>query len=263
MGDKCVFTQKISKPMLKLKTRIGYILLSLIVLSGAAIICLHAAASSQKTEGQWKDFQALLYRREVIIDGVRQERKAYVITNKESNPNYGDTLEVFQKGRAGDWKRIYENDFKNLKLWKIELADIDGDGQKELVTAVRKTTRHDKAVKNRLFIFNYTDGVLIKKWTGSQIAGSWKSFTVGDLVDIKGDEVLFISKARGGDRIKVYYWFEFGFFLLAESEVYENVTGLSITGENRIHMNYRESGEKKTADLTMKEGRLIELQKDK
>ena len=76
-------------------------------------------------------------------------------------------------------------------------------------------------------------GRLVKKWTGSQIAGIWSDFLTGDLLPVKGDEVIFLSQTEnGGERLEIYSWFDLGFLLLAKSQEYENITSLEIQGEN-------------------------------
>lgn len=214
-------------------------------------------------EDKWKDYHPALGTNEIIIDAVPNEEITYAITNKAGYPDYGDTLVVFEQEHGGSFKRFYENDFKDLKPWKIRLADIDGDGSKEILTAVRKTTHFDKHKKNRMFIFNFTDGKLIKKWTGSQIAGTWEDFIAGDFVSIKGNELIFISRTELGERVSVYYWYDFGFLMLAESKDYEDILSITIPKENRIAMTYRKAGKEQTMTLRAHDDKLIEVVKDK
>ena len=162
-----------------------------------------ASMRQAKTEDDWKEFGISLGGKETVIDGVTDHTMAYMITSKEGRSDYGDTLVLFQKESDRKWRRIYDNDFTGLKPWKIVLSDIDGEGEKEIITAVRKTTRFDKKLKNRLFAFNFTEGKLVKKWTGSEVGGDWKEFITGDLVSTKGNELIFISKTKGGERVNV------------------------------------------------------------
>ena len=212
-----------------------------------------------KTVDAWRDFRTLLGGKETVIDGVTDHTMAYMITSKEGRPDYGDTLVIFQKELDGIWRRIYDNDFSGLKPWKIVLSDIDGEGKKEIITAVRKTTRFDKKLKNRLFAFNYMEGKLVKKWTGSEVGGDWKEFITGDLVSTKGNELIFISKTKGGERVNVYYWFNFGFMMLAQSKDYESICNISIKGENRLRMTYKKGHKEYQITLKAKDGELEEV----
>lgn len=205
-----------------------------------------------------KSLEAALQKKETLIDAVREDTLAYVILSKEGRSDYGDYLAVFKQIVNNSWQRIYENDFTGLKPWKIRLADIDGDGVQEILTAVQKSTYYDSEEKNRMFIFNFKDNKLVKKWTGSELAGNgkWSDFTAGELLPIKGNELIFIEQSETGEEhLSIYYWFDFGFTLLAESGSYKDIQELSIAGENLMEITYDNS---KDALLTVKDGKIIE-----
>lgn len=193
-----------------------------------------------------------------IIDYAIQEDKAFAIISSEGRSDYGDLLAVFQKGEGTNWTSIYENDFKDLKPWKIELGDIDGDCTTEVITGVYKTTHFDQSPKNRLFIFNFDNGILSKKWTGSEIAGTWRDFTVGELLPTQGEELLFIEQIEGKERMVVYYWFDFGFSLMAKSDMYQGIKEFSIQDDNRIKIRYQDR-QKRSTVLRIKDGKLKEV----
>jgi hypothetical protein len=245
--------------MLITKKRLLFIIAIIIILIGMAVFIIK---DSLNNRDEWKPFKASLLKNEKIIDGVVRNQTAYLITSqKEENASFGDRIAVFTKKEDGNWSRTYENDFKDLMPCKLELADIDGDGKEELLTAVNKTVHYDKQKKNRMFIFQYEAGRLTKKWTGSQIAGEWIDFVVGDFVPIKGEELIFLKKTGKGVRISVHYWFDFGFLLLAESKDYENVINVAVQGENRIIVNLMIQEKKKQVVLKAKDNRLIEVTK--
>ncbi len=195
---------------------------------------------------------------EALIDWVQDASDFYVLVHSEGNMEYGDTFLLLSEAE-GALTRTYENDFQELMPWKIARADVDGDREQELLIAVRKTTPYDKVLKNRMFIFNYREGVLVKKWTGSQIAGTWRDFYAKDLVDAPGDELIFLEQlAEEKEGIKVYHWFDFGFFLLAESDAYTKVKEVTVTDENRLLITLDEG---KQISLIMRKGKLVEAKK--
>lgn len=199
-----------------------------------------------------------LHTNEKIIDCVKEDQYTYALISQQKAATYGQTLAIFNQDENRQWSRIYENDFANLKPWKIKTADIDGDGEKEILTAVYKTTHFDKNEKNRLFIFNYSEGKLQKKWTGSQIAGVWKDFSAGDFLAIPGDELIFIEKLENQrERVSVYYWFDFGFVLLAVSDTYEDIDNLSIQGENRISITCKTKQKQEVITLAVDNKKLV------
>ncbi len=209
--------------------------------------------------GLEEQLEKALTNKERLIDYAVDEGNVYAFVSTTEDSSYGDLLLVFNHDKNGEWKRSYENDFSGLKPWRIRLADIDGDGEKELITSVRKTTFYDKEEKNRLFIFNYRDGKLVKKWTGSDIAGSWEDFITGELVNTKGEELIFISKTKEGkERLLIYHWFDFGFLMLAQSADYQDIIDVAIVKENRIRITYND-GQKKTQRFMLKNGSVMKV----
>ena len=175
---------------------------------------------------------------EVLIDYTIEEPLAYALVNKKGISEYGDFFVLFERTDQG-FSRIYENDFKDLMPWKIHVADVDEDDKNEILIAVKKTTHYDKEIKNRMFIFNYQDSILVKKWTGSQIAGVWRDFDVGDLLPTPGDELIFIQELDNGkEKISIYSWFDFGFLKIADSEAYHKINDVAIVGDNRLRIKY-------------------------
>lgn len=231
---------------------------AVVVLSAVALIASLFTKGGYPAKDAWEMFKGSLVKNEAVIDAVIDGGMAYAITDKEGQKAYGDTLVIFKQETSGSWKRTYENDFKDLKPWKIMLADIDGDGGKEIITAVRKSVHFDKSFRNRLFIFNYSGGKLVKKWTGSQIAGEWKDFTVADIAPADGSEIIFLRRTKDGDRVSIYYWYQFGFLLLAESKDYPEIIDMSVTEEKGIQITVKNARIEQKIILEAKDGELAE-----
>lgn len=240
-----------------MRRQIIRIIIILLLLIGIFLLPIVLRKLFLPASSKQKALEAALQQKENIIDYVIEGTRAYAFISKEGRSDYGDFFVVFEQGADKGWTRVYENDFTGLRPWKIRLADIDGDGVEEIVTAVCKVTHFDPEEKNRLFVFNYEDNKLIKKWTGSEIAGrgNWNDFIVGDLLPIPGSEVIFIEQSENGEEhLGVYYWFNFGFQLLAKSGDYKDIQSITITGENLMQITYEG---KHTAELTVKDGKII------
>ncbi len=227
-----------------------YGIILLLLMAGAGLL--------MKKDTIDKKLKDCLREQESLIDYASDGQKVYAIVSSTNNQEYGDILMVFEITKEGNYLREYSNDFPNLKPWKLEVADIDQDGITDILTGVRKTTHYDPVEKNRFFVFNYIEGKLVKKWTGSQIAGTWNDFYVGDFLPAKGEEVLFLSQTKDGrEKLGIYYWFQFGFLMLAQSEEYQAVEGVRLTKEGVLQMNCSRDKEK-WIDLTVKNGKIMQ-----
>jgi len=208
---------------------------------------------------EWQELASVLGSGDTIIDAAVLDRTAYAIVSSSGREDYGDLFGVFLKDRRQVWRKAYTNDFTDLKPWKLEIGDVDGNDIQEILIAVRKTAHFDKEEKNRMFIFQYDGEKLVKKWTGSQTAGVWSDFIIGELLPIPGEELIFLEQSEQGKmKLSVYYWFDFGFVLLAESDDYDNITDVRIIDENQLEMTYGEEQNQKIV-LTMQNGRLIAI----
>ncbi len=198
-----------------------------------------------------------LYKNEILVDYAIDEALAYTLINTNGREEYGDLFAVFER-KEDTWYRIYENNFKNLMPWKVKTADIDGDYIPEILIALRKKTPYDKEIKNRMFIFNYQDGILSRKWTGSRIAGKWREFYPMDLLSTPGHELIFIEQTEEKkEMISIYSWFDFGFFRLAESEAYMRIQSLKMVNENLLEITYADNDKDSSILLVVDEGKLV------
>lgn len=151
---------------------------------------------------------------------------------KDKGSLYGKELLIYDfsiSEKELELKEIYRNNIALINPWKIKTCEIDGDKELEIFIIVNKSTRYYKEVDNRPFFFNFKEGVLIKKWTGSRVRGAFEDVYFEDINGNGRDEFIVIEKGNnGGYVIAVYYWFGFGFILQGESLVYEEVKGLSV-----------------------------------
>lgn len=241
---------------------IPFILIFLTVLGAGVSVKIHQFRNcyeDQENVLQGNEWSRLFDEKETMIDYVSEDSTVYLLISREGHKVYGDYLTILRK-EQGEWVRIYDNDFEELKPWKIRLGDIDGDGRKEILTAVYKTAHYDEVYKNRMFIFNYEDGILTKKWTGSQFAGEWNDFYATNLLNIPGDELIFIEETEEGmEKISIYYWFDFGFLELAESEEYPDIKDLVVIDENRMRITF-EDERRNSIDLTVNDGKISKLE---
>ena len=223
-------------------------LIVLLFLLGLYLFVLH--------KNSRRDLLSALDKNEVLIDYTIDETLAYTLINKNGDSLYGDFFVVFEK-KNNTWHRAYESDFTKIMPWKLEVADIDHDDYPEIMIAVKKATPYDKEIKNRMFIFNYLDNILSRKWTGSQIAGIWRDYYTMDLLSSPGHELIFIEQTEEDmEKISVYSWFDFGFFRLADSEAYLRIQKISMVKDNLLEITYIDEDKETNLLLSVVDGKL-------
>lgn len=148
--------------------------------------------------------------------------------------DYGDQIRIYSFDlQRGGLREMYRNNLKAINPWMIEKCDIDNDGEIEIFIGVNKGTFYYTEVDNRPFFFNFIDGGLVKKWTGSKVRRPFVDVYFGDFIGNGSDDFIVIEKTeRGGYSIAVYYWFGFGFILQAESDVYQAIDRVDVVSIN-------------------------------
>lgn len=229
-----------------------YILIFIVLFFGLYLSRMHKISR--------ESLSSVLQEHELLIDYTIDETYAYALINTKGIEEYGDLFVVFERN-DDEWIRSYENDFKNLMPWKVEVADIDGDNITEILIALQKTTPYDNEIKNRMFIFNYQDDILARKWTGSRIAGIWRDFYHMDLLSTPGQELIFIEQLGDGmEKISIYSWFDFGFFMIADSDTYSSIKSITMKGDNRLQITYYENEQEISQILSVVDGKLLPIE---
>jgi hypothetical protein len=125
------------------------------------------------------------------------------------NAERDSTLQIWQ-GKQLKWQGVP----KNWKPWKIEIADVDGDGISEIIVGIIKPTKFFPKPHNCLFIYGWNGKEIYKKWLGSSLSRPFSDFIFADLDGLKGDELIALETTLDGKkRLAIYRWNSFGFTL--------------------------------------------------
>ena len=109
-------------------------------------------------------------------------------------------------------KLVWQGILRSLKPWKITTADVDGDGQREIILGVHKGTRFFPKPHNCLFIYNWDGTSASKKWLGSSLSKPFTDFTFGQLDSDRDEELVSLETLADGKKcVMVYSWNGFGF----------------------------------------------------
>lgn len=118
--------------------------------------------------------------------------------------------------------------------WKLAIADVDGDGQHEIVVGVYKSTRFFPKPHNCLFIYAWDGRRAHPKWLGSALSKPFVDFAFINGKGDSPDRLVAIETKRDGRRcVAVYSWNGFGFTLDWQRGDWQEATLIETTG-NRI-----------------------------
>jgi hypothetical protein len=195
------------------------------------IICLLTlsgfAASLQKTIEADLDFDGRTERITINADNIQ-------------------TLKI-SHGRKILWQGVPAR----WKPWKMEIADVDGDGRREIIVGVFKSTKFFPKPHNCLFVYGFSFKRAFPKWLGSALGRAFMDFTFIDLDGEKGDELIALETTlEGKTGLSQYKWNGFGFTLESRQGEWQTAR---ILGETNGSVSIEADGQK--FYLTNKEAR--------
>jgi len=107
---------------------------------------------------------------------------------------------------------LWESVPSKWKPWKLLIADVDGDGRKEIAVGVFKSTKFFPQPHNCLFIYGWSGENGFPKWLGSSLGSPFSDFMFAELDDYPGSELVALeSTLEGKQSLAVYHWNSFGF----------------------------------------------------
>lgn len=134
---------------------------------------------------------------------------------------YGDTLAAYEPGKT---KPFYERDMTDFGPWKVQAADVDGDGIHEISIGVYKTSRFHPVMAKRPFIYNWDGSGISPKWLGSRLSRPFSDYIFADIDKDGADELIASEYDRDGSMVITSYdWNGFGFDRKSESEPFKEV----------------------------------------
>lgn len=169
--------------------------------------------------------------REIIFltgDGNSEYMGVPTGTSRRPRPiPYGKKLIIFSLSSD---ETIRELSLEELKPWKIQTADVDGDNIKELSIGVYKTARFHEVEDKRPFIYNLHPEGISPKWLGSRLSRPFDDYVFGDIDQDNKDELISIEVLSNGKKVvNAYQWKGFGFESIGESTPFHDISRIKTT----------------------------------
>jgi len=172
-----------------------------------------------------------------------------ILLSGKKGEEYGRniTILLFSNTSAEKLKVKYTYQFKEFDVWKVQVADVDGDKKKDISFGAYKKTPLNPVFAKRPFVFNWQDGGISPKWLGSRLSMPFDDYIFQDINGDGIDELISIEVNQQSQKlIRAYRWKGFGFEGIAVSKCFQDISdikrGIHITGnEGDIVVRSREN----------------------
>ncbi len=155
----------------------------------------------------------------------------------------------------GEAIRSYDKAYPNLKPWKVQCSDVDGDGRVEIALGVFKESEFHPIAAKRPYLYDWDGETLIPKWRGSRLAHPFEDFIFQDIDGNGTDEIVAIEYLEDGRQaVHAYSWKGFGFESLFQSRPFEEVTDIWRGTEGDVGILQKTSADSEEIDLVYHEG---------
>lgn len=140
------------------------------------------------------------------ISLVTSSGEASVVLFRKPFSSYSNRIEIETNGD------VYRKDFKGenpFNIWKLEVGDVEGDGEIELALGVYKKSPHHQVLTKRVFLYNIVDGRLKPKFRASRLSLPMDDFILYDIDKDGRDEVVSIEIKDKSYFIAAYHYENF------------------------------------------------------
>jgi hypothetical protein len=120
--------------------------------------------------------------------------------------------------------------------WSIATADLIGDGRREIVVALYKSTRYLPEKHNCLFVYRYNGQDIYPLWLGSTLGRPFTAFAFDSAATGRGARLVTLDLWLDGRRgITIHRWTGFGFHKEASWGSWRSARLLSVR-EGRVEV---------------------------
>ncbi|QRN86202.1 hypothetical protein JR334_02980 [Clostridia bacterium] len=137
-------------------------------------------------------------------------------------------------------KILYQGEYPNLKPWKVQTSDVDGDGKKEISLGVYKKTLFHPVMDKRPYIYDWDGTELVPKWRGSRLAHPFKDYIFQDIDSDGKDEIVALEfLADASQMVQAYRWKGFGFEAMICSDSKREIETIWRAADGKVGVTIR------------------------
>ena len=169
--------------------------------------------------------------------------------------------ESYEAAQSISLDLIYKKDMTDLKPWKVQTCDVDGDGKTEISIGVYKTAIFHPVMAKRPFIYEWHGNAISPKWLGSRLARPFDDYIFSDINNDGIDELISIEHLGDGRKaVNSYTWKGFGFDGTGGSDAFDDILSIkrimSEDGTEYVEADVVDNGEQKRIILHFSGSRL-------
>jgi hypothetical protein len=127
-------------------------------------------------------------------------------------------------------REIWRGISGSLKPWKVQIADVDGDGREEIAVGVYKKARFHPVMAKRPFVYGWDGEDIYPKWLGSRLSRPFTDFVLADFGEGPAKVIAVEETKDGANELAVYSWHGFGFIRNWAGAGAEKLTDLRVSG---------------------------------
>lgn len=196
---------------------------------GFRVIVYRNEIRSEDLHGNKVDSIAVPFKSQSIIDAAfisdSQGSTIYFILRGKRDGRIGFADINISSGKLGE---PHMDSHAEHNPWRIYPCDLYGDGIRKLCLGVRKTTRFDKTIANRIYVYGRSKEGIYPVWFGTRLGLPFLDFAVCDIDGDGIEEVITLGEKADGSRIVVSYKHaDFGFDMASIIEPESKRTGLA------------------------------------
>ncbi len=193
-----------------------------------------------------------------------------ITADLDNDNNYENIMLIYGKGfmnnsmlilNKDNTELLWKSNFKGI--WKIQIADFDKDGIKEIVSGVWKFSPVYQKNAYSISVHNWENNSIIPKWRGSTMSKSLVDFITSDINNDGYDELITIEKSLQKPKrnfLVIYKWNDFGFIVIKQYKIDNDIFAISqnFKGEIFLLTNKKEYYQiEKMNFITGKEGKMF------